>query len=147
MIRSIGFRLHREGAPMMVVDERLAREIRAVLDGFEEAWNRGDPRAFAGWFTDRAAYISRSGALFDGRDEVALAHAEAFDGPQRGTQMQITPTRTQRLAEDVAVVHASVRTTRQHQPGSVDAIATVVMQRNADGWRVAAAHTTQLGAV
>ena len=131
-----------EGKRMRTGD--LTEDLREVLDGLELAWARADGKAFAAWFLPDATYVSRAGTLCEGREAIAKLHGDAFAGPQRGTTVHITIVRAQPLAEGIALVQATVRTTHDSVPGTIDALATVVMQRGDDGWRVAAAHTTQL---
>ena len=49
----------------------LTDDLRGVLDGLELAWARGDGKAFAGLFAPDATYVSRAGALCEGREAIA----------------------------------------------------------------------------
>ena len=122
----------------------LTDDLRGVLDGLELAWARADGKAFAALFAPDATYVSRAGAMCEGREAIARLHDAAFAGPQRGTTVHITITRTQLLTDGVALLIARVRTTHDSVPGTIDALATVVLGRDEDGWRITAAHTTQL---
>jgi uncharacterized protein (TIGR02246 family) len=60
--------------------------IKAVLGTHGAAWTRGDARAAASVVTEDADWVSGSGRIFVGQQEIEAMHKELLDGPAKGTR-------------------------------------------------------------
>jgi len=63
--------------------------IREQLRAMTSAWERGDAVAYAAACTDDARYVTASGTRLFGRADIARAHQAVFDGPMRGTTLDL----------------------------------------------------------
>jgi uncharacterized protein (TIGR02246 family) len=123
-------------------DQNDERPVQALLSEIEKAWNAGDLKAYAALYSNDAGYITRAGILLTGRSEIEQQHARALAGSLSGTRLQLTCRRTRFLAPGVAVVHVDVELI---QPaGTTQAITTFVLAQEDEGWRIRAAHTTEV---
>jgi uncharacterized protein (TIGR02246 family) len=121
-------------------------EARQVADdaarGLEQAWNAADGPAFAAPFTDDADFVDIRGAHHTGRQAVAAGHQAIFDTVYRGSTNRYSVTHARLLAGDVIVAHVPQTLDAPSGPlaGTHPSIATMVLVRAADGWRIAAFH-------
>ena len=121
--------------------------VRAVIEGFVDAWNRHDMRALAALFAEDADFVDVFGNWF--KDRTAIEHALA--------QRHATVFRNSRFAEkdvvvrfhrpDLAIVHAVIELTgavdRQSHPlpPGLGVITSVIEKANS-GWQVIALQNT-----
>ena len=121
--------------------------IENLLSEVATTWNRGDLHAYATLYARNAGYVTRAGILLNGRAEIEQLHAAAFAGVLRNTRLALKTRRCSFLTPVVAVAHADVEINR---PGSESnptrAIITFVFGKVDEGWRICAAHTTELTA-
>ena len=90
------------------VNSQVEDGIRNVLSGMEEAWNRGDAKAWARYFTRDAEFIDVAGTILDGRDRIERQHAELLGGMLRGSHLTQRLRRIRVLQPEVAIVDADV---------------------------------------
>jgi uncharacterized protein (TIGR02246 family) len=64
-------------AQATTVPEKDAAEIRAELQGMQDAWNRHDMKAFVSCMSDDVEWVNVVGMWWKGKDQVYRAH-EAF---------------------------------------------------------------------
>jgi uncharacterized protein (TIGR02246 family) len=116
-----------------------------VLREIEAAWNSGDLHAYAALYSRDAGYVSRAGTLLNGRAEIEQLHAAAFAGALRNTRLTLKARRSSLLTPAVAVVHADVEINHPaSESNTTRAITTFVLGQGDEGWRICAAHTTEL---
>jgi uncharacterized protein (TIGR02246 family) len=121
--------------------------VKKLLADLEAAWNSGDLHAYAALYAADAGYVSRTGRLLNGRTEIEQLHATAFAGALRNTRLALKARRTAFLTSLVALVHADVEINRPGcEDGAMRAITTFVFGKVDEGWRICAAHTTELTA-
>jgi len=119
-----------------------AAQIETLLAAVEQAWNQADLTAYAALYTEDAAYVSRSGALWMGREEIERQHRTAFAGK---SPLRLRAIRSALLESEVALVHAEVQITGGgHSEQTIHAVTTFVWVIQPGGWRIAAAHTSEL---
>ena len=129
------------------ISNRANQPIESLLREIEAAWNRGDLRTYAGLYAKNAGYVSRAGKLLTGRTEIEELHATAFAGPLRNTKLSLNTRRIEFLTSAVALVYADVEIKRGGDDNNTTrAITTFVVANANEGWRIFAAHTTELAA-
>jgi len=124
------------------------RPVEELLSKIEAAWNRGDLHAYAALYSKNAGYVSRAGMLLHGRAEIEQHHATAFAGALRNTRLSLKARRISFLTPMVALVHADVELNKpESEAHTTLAITTFVVARVDEGWRICAAHTTEITAL
>ncbi len=80
-------------------DEELLHQLAA---GFEEAWGVGDAAAVAAFWTEDGDTLNATGH-FKGRSAVEESYRQSFEGPFKGTSIDIEMTSVRYLQPDLAV--------------------------------------------
>jgi uncharacterized protein (TIGR02246 family) len=78
--------------------------IRNVLKGFAEAWNRHDAQAFSRAFAEDADFTNVRGISAHGRTEIAKFHAPIFADIFKDSSLKIDDVRVRFIKLDVAAV-------------------------------------------
>jgi len=130
------------------MSNKVDQPFENLLWEVEAAWNRGDVHAYTAFYTKDAGYVSRAGMLLNGRTEIEKLHAKAFVESLRNTKLALKARRIASLTSATAVIYADVEL--KHTGNDRDltrAITTFVVARVDEGWRVCAAHTTELAQI
>ena len=78
--------------------------IRKVIDAEEDAWNRGDAKAFAARFQEEGSYTDVFGAVSRSRAELEKRQVEFFSSLFKGSRLALKVRRVRFLRPDVAIV-------------------------------------------
>jgi uncharacterized protein (TIGR02246 family) len=124
---------------------RKHNEIIALLRAVEEAWNAADPVAYARLFAPDAIYVTRSGALWQGRPAIEEGHRAALAGTLADTSIRLRPTHIMVPALSVAVAHVEIELSSD--TSTTRAMTTFVLALNGAEWSILAAHTSEVTAV
>ena len=126
---------------MQVDQQQTFSKIAADL---EQAWNAGDGEAFARRFAEDADFVNIRGEHFRTRPIIAAGHQAIFDSIYRGSVVRYEPAGVRVLTSSVLVgqIRAKLRAPSGPLAGEHDALATVVLVNEADGWRIAVFHNT-----
>jgi len=111
--------------------------IEACLERIRQAWNAGDARAYAGEFTEDAAYVIFLGEPLLGREEIERNHFAVLTKWQKGTKMAIKAISTRLLGADAASV-LTVGGIGKSDTIVFDKVQTFTLVRR-DGWWMCAA--------
>lgn len=125
--------------------------IRALFIGLAEAWNNGDGTAYADHFTGDADFVTVSGIYLQGRTEIAEAHQWLFNGPLKGSQLELKGSKLDSNADfdyrfltaDIAIIHGAGEVKLEpmnDSPADRVSINTSVVVRQNEGWRITAFH-------
>ena len=118
--------------------------IIAVFQRLLESWNQRDAAAFAALFVEDGVSIGFDGSVMNGRDEIAATLGQIF--ADHVTASYVGKMRSiHLLAPDVALLLAVVGMVAPGQSDinpAVNAMYTLVMQRDADEWRIALLQST-----
>ena len=87
--------------PVAAAEEAL---IRKVVDGEEDAWNRGDAKAFAARFQEDGAFTDVFGAVSHSRAELEKRQVEFFTSLFKGSRLALKVRKVRFLRPDVAIV-------------------------------------------
>ena len=119
-----------------------AQTIAAALT---TAWNTADGKAFAAQFTADADFVNIFAMHGVGRDAIAQAHQAIFDTIYKGSSNLFTVKAVRALNDDIAIAHIGARLQVPSGPlaGELSALATAVIVRDGDAWRIVAFHNTR----
>jgi uncharacterized protein (TIGR02246 family) len=116
------------------IEEAVRATYRAILAG----WNAQDASAFAAPFADDGEVIGFDGSRVVGRGRIEAEMAGIFADHATGSYVGIVRSVAQ-LGSDVAIMHAVsglVPAGADAIKPELNAIQSLVAQRQADGWRV-----------
>ncbi|MFI5197802.1 MAG: SgcJ/EcaC family oxidoreductase [Thermoanaerobaculia bacterium] len=123
--------------------------IRKVIDAEEDAWNRGDVKAFAARFQEEGSFTDIFGTVSRGRKEVESRHAALFASYFKGSLLALKVRKVRFLHPDVAIVDIDTEVTGFHKPPPaiyVDAEKVIrtrlvqVMVKAGNEWTIASFH-------
>jgi uncharacterized protein (TIGR02246 family) len=80
--------------------------VRAVVHGFEDAWNRHDMDAFAKLYALDADFVNVRGLRWVGREEIIKAHAAVHATMFKASALSIGETTVRFLKPDVATARS-----------------------------------------
>ena len=134
-----------ETARHETMEQKQRQRLERILGRIEEVWNHSDAEAYAALYAPDAVYVSRGGALWEGRAEIQKQHALAFAGPLRYTILHFRAGRVRMLTRRAAVVYAALEIANPWKPEQlVQALTTFVFVATHDDWLIASAHTTDV---
>jgi len=115
-----------------------------VMHHLTKAWDNADGAAFGSVFTDDADFVNILGGLFSGRDAIAAQHQAIFDTIYKGSSATFDLHNIRTLDDDVAVAHVlcALDAPGGPRPGRTNTLATAVLARRGEAWRIAAFHNT-----
>lgn len=125
--------------------------VRAVIEGFVDAWNRHDMRTLAGLFAEHSDFVDVFGNWFKDRTEIehvlAQRHATVFKNSSFADKDVVVRFRRPDLAIVHAVIELSGAVDRQGQPLPPGlGVITSVIEKGASGWQIIALHNTAVAA-
>src|SRR2546423_357779 len=122
----------------------LAREIADdIAQRLEKGWNSGDGAAFAEPFAADADFVAIRGDYHPG-STIAEGHQQIFDTIYAGSNVRYEVMRARELDDRVVLahVHATLNAPGGPLAGEHSSLATMVIVRKDDDWRIAAFHNT-----
>ena len=127
--------------------------IRKVIDAEEDAWNRGDAKAFAARFQEDSAFTDVFGAVSHTRAELEKRQVEFFTSLFKGSRLALKVRKVRFLRPDVAIVEIDTEVSGFHKLPPVvyvDAEKVLrtrlqqVMAKTGTNWMVAAFHNVDV---
>jgi uncharacterized protein (TIGR02246 family) len=137
----IGLAVNAQAQNGATADEAALRENVKYL---ETGWNTKSGAVFAKPFAEDADYVVINGMYFKGRAAIEAAHQRIFDTIFKDTTISLTVKQVRFLRPDVAVVHVNGRRDGPTKELKQDAILTVVMTKEKQGWTIAAFQNTAI---
>lgn len=121
----------------------------AVVNGWEDAWNRADADDLAALFAEDADFVNVVGLWWHDRASIREAHEFGFTRIFPNSQISMGKPRTRFVGADAAVVQADWHLTGQVTPtgepaGERRGIFTFVLERRAKGWIAVTAQNTDI---
>ena len=130
-------------SPTAKTSTRDEEAIRSRTNEFVAAWNQHNPQAMAKVYQDGADMINPFGRVAKSRSEIEKLFKEEHAGSLKESRMALTPEGLRTLTPDVAVADYSFEVTgardRSGKEISLRGHLTLVLQKQADQWLVAAA--------
>ena len=116
--------------------------LRESVKQMETGWNTKSGATFAKPFADDADYVVINGMYIKGRAVIESAHQRIFDTIYKDTNITLTVKQIRFLRPDVAVVHVEGRRTGPTKELEQDAMLTLMMTKEKQGWLIAAFQNT-----
>ena len=120
--------------------------VRDITDRLAAAWNVADGAAYGAPFAEDAAFVDIRGAYHRGRDAIARGHQAVIDNLYQDSRLAFTLLAARRLADDIILAHVrgDLRVPAGPLAGEQGAVATLVLARDGETWRIAAFHNTRV---
>jgi len=116
--------------------------IRAAVNSYVEAYNRGDAKAVANLWAEDADWISPSGEHFQGREAIEREMGEMFEDA-KGLKIEVLEPTVRLVAPDAAVEEGIVRVTRPGEPPSDATYLAVHVKKNGQ-WKLESVRETSV---
>ena len=125
----------------MVDVEQVARDIVGKL---ERAWNDGDANAWGALFAEDADFVTVRGDYFRSRTVIAEGHHAIFTTIYKGSVNQYQLLQARPLGDAMILAHALARLSVPAGPlaGEHQAVFSMILMRDGDGWSVTSFHNT-----
>lgn len=132
--------------PVQTHDSRAADEaaMRENVKQMETGWNTKSGAVFAKSFAEDADYVVVNGMYIKGRTTIETQHQRIFDTIYKDTRINLTVKQIRFLRPDVAVVHVNGHRDGPTKELTGDAILTLVMTKETQGWTIAAFQNTSV---
>ena len=116
--------------------------IRAAVDSYVAAYNRGDAKAVAGHWSENAEWVGPSGQRFQGRQAIER-EMETLFAESKGVKIEVIDPVVRLLTPEVALEEGTVRVV---QPGEVPADSTyIAVHAKKNGqWKLESVRETSL---
>lgn len=127
------------------MNDESRREVQTLFAGLSDAWKNGDGAAFADWCTDDVDFINLLGIHVRGRRAVVEIHEKIFLGPYKDSTVEFNIESVRRISPDAVLVIAPSRIDAPSGPvkGIILSIASVLLVREGDQWKMANFHNTR----
>ncbi len=134
------------GQTVQQQDGRAADEaaMRESVKQMETGWNTKSGALFAKPFAEDADYVVINGMYIKGRAVIESQHQRIFDTIYKDTNITLTVKQIRFLRADVAVVHVEGHRTSATKELAQDAMLTLMMTKEKQGWVIAAFQNTAI---
>jgi uncharacterized protein (TIGR02246 family) len=116
--------------------------IRAAVESYVNAYNRGDAKAVADHWNDNAEWISPSGERFQGREAIQREMDTMF-AESEGLKIEVIDPSVRLISPDVALEEGTVRVVRPNEPPT-DSTYVAVHAKNNGQWKLDSVRETSL---
>lgn len=132
--------------PVLSQDSHAADEaaMRESVKQLETGWNTKSGAVFAKPFAEDADYVVINGMYIKGRATIESSHQRIFDTIFKDTKINLTVKQIRFLRPDIAVVHVTGHRDGPTKDLTGDAILTLVMTKDQNGWTIAAFQNTSV---
>lgn len=116
--------------------------LREIVKQMETGWNTKSGALFAKAFAEDADYVIINGQYIKGRAVIESTHQQIFDTIFKDTTITLSVQQIRFLRPDVAVVHVKGQRTSPIKELVQDAMLTLVLTKEKQGWTIAAFQNT-----
>jgi uncharacterized protein (TIGR02246 family) len=120
--------------------------MREIVKQMETGWNTKSGATFAKAFAEDADYVIINGNYIKGRAVIESAHQQIFDTIYKDTTIALTVQQIRFLRPDVAVVHVKGQRTSPVKELAQEAMLTLFVTKEKQGWTIAAFQNTAVTA-
>ncbi|MDE3167835.1 MAG: SgcJ/EcaC family oxidoreductase [Acidobacteriota bacterium] len=119
-------------------------DAAGVLRAMEQAWNKGNAAAFAAVFAEDADLVNFYGMRLRGRKAIAALYDMLFRSVFQRSRLECTVAGTRQLCDTVVLLHVRMvaDTPLGALAGEHESMASVLLQRQENCWRIVALHNT-----
>lgn len=109
------------------MDENINDSIKAVTEGIDSAWNKGDAKAFASYWAEEGTIINPFGDLTESRKKIEEEMAIQFAGDAKGTTHRLNIDKIYTINDSVVMIDgiSEVITENGTFPGPYTAVLTL----------------------
>ncbi len=127
------------------MSDAITQGIAETFERLSDAWKNGDGEAFAQCCTEDVDFINLLGMHVKGRRAVAELHDKIFRGPYKDSTVAFTIASVRAISPNAVLAIAPSQIDIPSGPvkGIVLAVASVLLVRNGDGWKLANFHNTR----
>ena len=118
--------------------------MRESVKQLEAGWNTKSGALFAKPFAEDADYVVINGMYIKGRAVIETQHQRIFDTIFKDTTLSLTVKQIRFLRSDVAVVHVSGQRVGPAKEHNQEAMITLMLTKEKQGWVIAAFQNTQI---
>src|SRR5678815_3430278 len=118
--------------------------MRESVKQMESGWNTKSGALFAKPFAEDADYVVINGMYIKGRAVIESQHQRIFDTIYKDTNLTLKVKQIRFLRPDVAVVHVEGHRTSTTPALVQDAMLTLMMTKEKQGWVIAAFQNTSV---
>src|SRR6201988_5314394 len=112
--------------------------MREAVKQLETGWNTKSGAVFAKPFAEDADYVVINGNYIKGRAVIETQHQRIFDTIYKDTTLSLTVKQIRFLRKDVAVVHVSGQRVGPAKEHNQEAMITLMLTKEKQGWVIAA---------
>jgi uncharacterized protein (TIGR02246 family) len=116
--------------------------IRANIDAYVVAYNRGDAKAVAAYWSDSAEWISPSGERFEGKQAIERELQTLF-AENKGVRIEVLRPSVRLISPDVAIEEGTVRVFRPDEPANDSTYLAVDVKKNGQ-WKLDTVRETEV---
>ncbi len=118
--------------------------VRAVMERSQEAWNRGDLETFASYYEDSPETTFMGKEVVKGGVQAILnRYRRAYPTREKMGTLTFSNIEVRTLAPDIALLTGQFHLERTTAGGgNADGRYTLVMRKNAAGWKIIHDHTS-----
>lgn len=139
---------HGSSGDVKTDDAEDIQAIQALTKTMVQGWNTGDGELYSSVFGENADYVTFNGERYIGREHIAEAHQELFDGVLKGSTFENVNIISIRFPlGHTAIVHMTgyvKQKWRKKAPESRKSIQTLVAIRKNEEWRFTSFHNTRV---
>lgn len=118
------------------------RSIRAAVESYVDAYNRGDAKAVAAHWSEAGEWISPSGQRFKGRPAIEKELAALF-AENQSLRVEVLQPSIRMVSEDVAVEEGTARVNRPGEPPRDSTYLAIQVKRDGQ-WKLDSVRETDL---
>ena len=120
--------------------------LRDAVKQLENGWNIHSGASFAKPFAEDADYVVINGRYIKSRAVIEKAHQQIFDTIYKDTTISLTVKEIRFLRADVAVIHVAGTRNGPGTGETHDAMITLTLTKENDGWKIATFQNTAVAA-
>jgi uncharacterized protein (TIGR02246 family) len=116
--------------------------IRAAVDSYVDAYNRGDAKAVASHWSESGNWISPSGQQFEGREAIEK-EMESLFAENKGVRIEVIDPSIRLVSSDVAMEEGTVRVIRPAEPPSDSTYLAIHVKKDGQ-WKLDSVRETEV---
>jgi ketosteroid isomerase-like protein len=118
-----------------------ARQIRLMLEGQQQDWNRGDIESFMrGYERGDSLIFTSGGKIFRGWDEALRRYKATYRDRDAMGQLEFSELEITFLSDTAAIVLG--KWSLQRRSDSPGGVFTLALRKGSDGWKIIHDHTS-----